>query len=74
MTFDIEAEVLAELTEVTGPQGVVTDPVALEPHVVEWRGLYRGSTPAMLAPQSTQEAAGLMRICHKHGMGEKLSK
>jgi FAD/FMN-containing dehydrogenase len=69
MTFDIEAEVLAELTEVTGPQGVVTDPVALEPHVVEWRGLYRGFTPVMLAPQSTQEAAGLMRICHKHGIG-----
>ena len=68
MTFDIAADVLADFTEIAGPQGVVTDPEALEPHVVEWRGLYRGATPVMLAPRTTAEAAGLLRICHARGI------
>jgi len=69
MTFDIAADVLAELTGVTGPQGIETDPEALAPHVVEWRGLYRGHTPVMLAPRTTQEVAGVLRICHARGIG-----
>ena len=69
MPADISASILAELTAVTGTHGITTDADALEPHVTEWRGLYRGRTPVMVAPATTAEAAGILRICHAQRIG-----
>ncbi|HUF80358.1 MAG TPA: FAD-binding oxidoreductase [Burkholderiales bacterium] len=58
-----QAAVLARLRAVVGPAGWVTDPHELEPYVVDWRGLYRGATPAVVRPASTAELASVMKIC-----------
>jgi FAD/FMN-containing dehydrogenase len=69
MPSDLAKSVLAELAAVTGEAGLVTDPDQLEPHLTEWRGLYRGRTPVMVSPRSTAEAAGILRVCHANRIG-----
>jgi len=63
LTVQINPEVLAALKSAVGEAGWIGDPVRLEPHLTEWRGLYRGETPLMLMPASTAEAARVVEIC-----------
>ncbi|MFZ4069211.1 MAG: FAD-binding oxidoreductase [Caulobacterales bacterium] len=46
-----------------GPRGFSTDPDVLGPHLVEWRGRYRGTTPFLAMPETTAEVADLVRLC-----------
>ncbi|WP_426959637.1 FAD-binding oxidoreductase [Muricoccus radiodurans] len=59
---------LDALLGVLGPRGVVTDARDLEPHLSDWRGLYRGASPAMLRPASTEELSMAMAILHAAGV------
>ncbi|HEY8352035.1 MAG TPA: FAD-binding oxidoreductase, partial [Sphingomonadales bacterium] len=36
------------------------------PHLTEWRGLYRGRTPLLLKPATTEEVARAVEICNRH--------
>lgn len=56
-----------ELKKIVGPQGWTTDPQSLEPHLTEWRESYRGNTPIMVSPASTDEVAAVVKAC-KAGM------
>lgn len=58
---------LERLKAIVGPSGWTSDPVALEPHLTEWRGVYRGKTALMVAPQSTAELAEVVRVCAEAG-------
>jgi FAD/FMN-containing dehydrogenase len=58
---------LAKLAARLGPKGVVTEPAALAPYLVEWRGSYSGHTPALVLPASTAEVADAVRICAESG-------
>jgi len=69
MSSDITPAVLAEFSAVTGDAGLLTDPDALAPFVTEWRGLYHGRTSLMVSPRTTEEVAGILRICHAHRIG-----
>jgi D-lactate dehydrogenase (cytochrome) len=55
--------VLDRLKQVVGPKGWVADADAIEPYLVEPRGLYRGATCLVLRPASTEEVAGIVRLC-----------
>lgn len=68
MAATLHPDVLTELKNAAGPGGWLTDAAALEPHVTEWRGLYRGTTPVLLAPDSTATAVQLVRICAAAGV------
>ncbi|HEU0289938.1 MAG TPA: FAD-binding oxidoreductase [Burkholderiales bacterium] len=57
------AAILDRITRVVGPQGLITDPRDLEPFVADWRGLYRGATPAVVRPASSAEVASVVGIC-----------
>lgn len=46
-----------------GPRGLLTDPALIAPYVEDWRGLYQGSTPAVVRPADTEEVAAVMRLC-----------
>ena len=60
---------LAErLREALGPRGLVSDPDALAPLLVEPRGLYRGSTPFVARPASTEQVAAAVRLCREAGV------
>jgi len=39
------------------------DPDIIAPRLVEWRGLFRGKTPLMTTPRSTEEVAEIVRLC-----------
>jgi FAD/FMN-containing dehydrogenase len=54
---------IERLAAIVGPQGLITDPRDLEPYVVDWRGVYRGATPAVVRPASTDEVAKVIKLC-----------
>ena len=62
------AAALAEISARIGTAYVLTSETDLEPHLVEGRGLYRGSAPALLRPGNTDEVAACLRIAAAHGL------
>jgi D-lactate dehydrogenase (cytochrome) len=52
-------------TAIVGERYAVTDPAAIEPYTVEMRDLYRGRTPLVLRPGSTQEVAAILQLANE---------
>ncbi len=48
-----------------GPKGLVTDADAIAPWLTDWRGRFHGTSPALLAPASTQEVAAVVALAHE---------
>jgi FAD/FMN-containing dehydrogenase len=61
-----EERLVAEAERRLGPKAVVTDQADIEPWVTDWRGRIHGTTPAMLAPESTEEVAEIVRLAAEH--------
>ena len=59
--------ILERIAAIVGPQGLLTDPRDLEPYVVDWRGIYRGASPAVVRPASTAEVAAVVTLCAGSG-------
>ncbi|MFN4087933.1 MAG: FAD-binding oxidoreductase [Alphaproteobacteria bacterium] len=59
---------IAAIRDVVGPRGLVTDAAELAPHLVEMRGLYRGATPLLVRPESTEAVAQVVRLCAEAGV------
>ena len=60
---------LDELKEIVGPRGWIAEEADLEPHLTEWRGVYVGKTPLLVAPASTDEVSAVVKACHAAGIG-----
>jgi FAD/FMN-containing dehydrogenase len=58
---------LDRLKEAVGAKGFSEDPAEIAPHLEEWRGKYKGTTPLLLKPGSTAEVSAILRICHETG-------
>jgi FAD/FMN-containing dehydrogenase len=54
---------LDRIRAVVGAQGIITEAADLEPYIVDWRGFYRGATPAVVRPASTSQVAEVVKIC-----------
>src|SRR4051794_34795746 len=61
-------DLLPKLRARLGERGVLTDPADTAPYCEDWRRLYRGRTPAVLRPATTQEVADAVRICVAAGV------
>lgn len=59
---------IARLTEALGPKGVSTDPHEIDPHISDWRGRWKGSTPVLVKPASTEEVSKAMKLCAEYGL------
>jgi FAD/FMN-containing dehydrogenase len=59
--------VLDRLKDAVGPKGFSQDPAELAPHLEEWRGKYKGTTPLLLKPATTANVSAILRICHETG-------
>ncbi|MEX1266866.1 MAG: FAD-binding oxidoreductase, partial [Woeseia sp.] len=57
------------LKSIVGSRGWTSDAERLEPHLTEWRGTWRGSTPLMLMPATTDETAAIVKTCAEAGLG-----
>ena len=58
---------IAGLCAAAGPGGWSTDPDVIAPHLVEWRGLYRGRSPLLLRPADTASVAAIVALCAETG-------
>ena len=56
------------IKDVVGPKGWSTDADRIEAHVTEWRGLWHGQCDIVVSPDSTDEVAQIMSICHDAGI------
>jgi FAD/FMN-containing dehydrogenase len=64
-----DAAILARFGEILGPLGVVTEPSAVEPHIIDWRRRTRGATLAVLRPATTAAVARAVELCAQHAIG-----
>jgi FAD/FMN-containing dehydrogenase len=60
-------DLIERLRHEVGAQGLLTEPADIEPYVVDWRGIYRGSTPAVVRPATSAEVAAIVSICADTG-------
>ncbi len=67
MSPDLLPALLSALTELLGPAGILTDRADTKPFCSDWRGLYRGRTPAVLRPADTASLAACVRLCADTG-------
>jgi D-lactate dehydrogenase (cytochrome) len=58
---------LTRLREAVGEAHVVTDPDALAPHLVDWRGKFHGAALGLVAPGDTAEVAAVVTACAAAG-------
>ncbi|MGX9963654.1 FAD-binding oxidoreductase [Roseomonas sp. F4] len=59
---------LDALAALLGPRGLLTAPEDLEPHLADWRALYRGATPCVIRPADTAELAAAVKLCAAAGV------
>ena len=55
-TYELTAaqlEALDEIKTVTGPSGYITELDAMQPHVVDWRGIYKGRAELVVYPKTS---------------------
>jgi FAD/FMN-containing dehydrogenase len=64
----LPAGLLDRLGTLLGPRGLLTAASDLEPHLADWRALYRGATPCVLRPGSTEELAEAVKLCAAAGV------
>jgi len=60
------------LEEVVGRAHVLVDPERTAGYEIDWSGRFRGSTPAVVRPESTDEVAGVVRHCAEAGVAVTL--
>ncbi|MEL7104221.1 MAG: hydroxyacid dehydrogenase, partial [Pseudomonadota bacterium] len=60
--MDIPADFLTEAKQLLGDKGWRMDAESLEDVATPWRGTYRGHTPFLALPSSTEEVAGLVKL------------
>ncbi len=58
---------LDRLRSIVGPNGLITDPVDMAPYLAEWRGRFKGNSPAVVRPASTEEVAAVVKACAETG-------
>ncbi|HEY6644234.1 FAD-binding oxidoreductase [Povalibacter sp.] len=63
------AEALDRLRAIVGPQGFLDQAGDVEPFLTDHRKLYRGATPLVLRPDSTDQVAAILRLCNESGIG-----
>ncbi len=55
------------LREAVGPH-VLVDPDVVASYTTDWTGRFVGHSPAVVRPGSTEEVAGVVRVCREAGV------
>src|SRR5580704_14708736 len=55
----------ARLKSVVGDKGFSEDSAEIAPHLEEWRSKYKGRSPLLLKPATTDEVAAVLAICNE---------
>ncbi len=62
MTTTLPEDLLKRFVDIVGEKNALRELADLEPHLVENRGLYRGTSPVLLKPASTEEVSAIMKL------------
>ena len=65
-TRTMDTAVIDGLKAIVGPGGWIDDPAEMEPYVTEQRGMWRGVTPLVVRPKSTEEVARIVQLCARN--------
>ena len=65
---DAQKQLIAQCAAQLGPKGVITDADAIAPWLIDWRGRYRGRSPAILAPETSREVALIVQMAAAAGV------
>ena len=60
--------ILQALREIVGPDGYLDQPSDMEPYLVDHRKLFRGTSPAVLRPKSTEQVSRILATCYQTGV------
>ena len=63
----VSEDVLARISAIVGPKGLITDASDMAPYLIDQRNFYQGTTPMVVRPASTEEVAAVLAICHETG-------
>ncbi len=63
-----QGDALVEIADIVGAANVVTDAFAMQPYLVEERGLYRGAARAVVRPGSVDEISRVLALCNARGV------
>ena len=58
-------ELLPRFAAIVGDRYAITDPAALEPHLVEGRGIYHGRSAMLLRPGSVDEVVAILKLANE---------
>ncbi len=61
------SDLLSRFAQIVGERYAVTDAAAIEPHLVEARGLYHGRSPMLLRPGSVAEVQAILKLANETG-------
>jgi len=61
----VPPEVITRLKAIVGENGYAENPDAIAPHLVEWRGTWRGHTPLLLKPQNAAQVSAILSLCNE---------
>ena len=59
----VSSEVVDQIKAVVGEAGWSNDPIKVDPKLTEWRGKWKGYTPLLVLPKTTEEVAAVVKIC-----------
>jgi FAD/FMN-containing dehydrogenase len=59
----VNNELIDKLRAAVGAANVLTEPNEVEPYVQDWRGIYKGSSPAVVRPGNSEEVAAVVKAC-----------
>ncbi len=63
-----DVQLLEALRAIVGERGVLAEPADLENYNVDWRHVFRGQARCAVLPRTTDEVAGVIRLCASHGI------
>lgn len=64
----LSPDFLSAAKQLLGDKGWRMDAESLEEVSTPWRGTYRGHTPFLALPASTEQVSGLVRLCNAHSV------
>ncbi len=69
MSSQHAAATLRALSEILGPDGIVTDAADVAPFLADHRGLYQGRALAVILPRSVEQISRVVRLCNERRIG-----
>jgi FAD/FMN-containing dehydrogenase len=64
-----DAQIMEALRAIVGERGLVASPADLENYNVDWRHVFKGQARCAVLPRTTDEVAGVVRLCASQGIG-----